>query len=75
MFQLLITKACKFARIQLMKAILSRSIDMWPLRFGKHSKKNSGYNEYGTKGGGVLPDLNHYLKQICNSEKGEGGLR
>ena len=42
---------------------------------GKRSeKKNSGYNEFGTKGGGVS-DLNHYLKQICNSEKGEGGLR
>ena len=26
-------------------------------------KKNSGYNEFGTKGGGVS-DLNHYLKQL-----------
>ena len=26
------------------------------------------------KDGGVS-DLNHYLKQIWNSEKGEGGLR
>ena len=35
-------------------------------------KKNSGYNEFGTKGGGVS-DLNHYLKQLWNSEKEEGG--
>ena len=41
---------------------------------GSRQKKNSGYNEFGTKGGEVS-DLNHYLKQICNSEKGEGGLR
>ena len=32
-------------------------------------KKSSEYNENGTKGGGVS-DLNHYLKQLLNSEKG-----
>ena len=26
-------------------------------------KKNSGYNEFGTKGGGVS-DLNHYFNQL-----------
>ena len=42
---------------------------------GKQSKKiNSGYNEFGTKGGRVS-DLNHYFKQLSNSEKGQGGLR
>ena len=30
---------------------------------GKPSKKNSGYNEFGTNGGGVS-NLNHYLKQL-----------
>ena len=41
-------------------------------RLGKPSKKiNSGYNEFGIKGGGVS-DLNHYLKQLWNSEKGGG---
>ena len=37
----------------------------------KPSKKiNSGYDEFGTKGGGVS-DLNPYLKQLLNIEKGE----
>ena len=36
----------------------------WLNSLGKRSeKKNSGYNEFSTKGGGVS-DLNHYLKQI-----------
>ena len=39
---------------------------------GKSSKKNREYNEFGTKGGGGS-DLNHYFKQLWNSEKGEGG--
>ena len=34
---------------------------------------SSGYDEFGTKGGRVS-DLNHYFKQLWNSEKG-GGLR
>ena len=38
---------------------------------GKSSKKNREYNEFGTKGGGVS-DLNHYSKQLWNSQKGEG---
>ena len=42
----------------------------WPDK-GSLPKKNGGYNEFGTKGGGVS-DLNHYLKQLWNSEKGEG---
>ena len=37
-------------------------------------KKNSEYNENGTKGGGGGSGLNHYLKQLLNSEKG-GGLK
>ena len=42
---------------------------------GKGSKKkNREYNEFGTKGGRGS-DLNHYFKQLWNSEKGEGGLR
>ena len=40
-------------------------------QLGKLSKKSREYNENGTKGGGVS-DLNHYLKQLWNSEKGEG---
>ena len=45
------------------------------LNLGKGSKKiNREYNEFGTKGGRVS-DLNHYFKQLWNSEKGEGGLR
>ena len=35
-------------------------------------KINIGYNEFGTKGGRVS-DLNHYFKQLWNSEKGGGG--
>ena len=42
----------------------------WPDK-GSLPKKNGGYNEFGTKGGGVS-DLNHYFKQLWNSEKGEG---
>ena len=37
----------------------------------KPSKKNSGYNEFGTKGGKVS-DLNHYFNQLYNSKKGGG---
>ena len=37
---------------------------LYSYSLGKPSKKkNSGYNEFGTKGGGVS-DLNHYLKQL-----------
>ena len=36
---------------------------------GKCSKKKSGHNEFGTKGGRVS-DLDHYFKQLLNSEKG-----
>ena len=43
---------------------------------GSLQKKNSGNNEFGTKGGGVS-DQNHYLKVFNNSEKtlGRGGRK
>ena len=37
-------------------------------------KKSSEYNKNGTKGGGVS-HLNHYLKQLLNSEKGGAKIK
>ena len=51
--------------------------DAWVRKFlllsfqdGVFQKKNREYNENGIKGVG-LSDLNHYLKKLLNSEKGD----
>ena len=52
-----------FAGKALLGTTSSSTIKISSSTLGKLSKKNSRYNEFGTKGGRVS-DLNHYFKQL-----------